>query len=184
MALQPYTRTTYTGPSMTGLYQTALSRWLASQKESRAGFKEAEEPLMEAKGLLVPGGGYGAAQRLEIEEAARKAKSEALANLVATGMSSGSMTTGLTARIGADVGKAKAGIEESRIQNLMQLLSQLSGLRAAAAGQTGAAGADPFTASMLGNLGGIEQLLLSKSGLQTGVSQGTISQEDIPKLHL
>lgn len=177
MALIPYMTKTYTGPSLQGVYQTALSRWLAGQK----GFKEAEEPLLEAKGLLSPGGGYGEAQRLEIDEAARKAKAEAMANLVATGMSSGSNAAGLQARIGADVGKAKAGIEQSRMDALMQLLSQMSGLKAAAAGQAGTV--DPALTSMISGIFGLESSgQLGTTYQPTGTAQ--TNQTDIPKLHL
>jgi hypothetical protein len=130
---------TPTAPDVKGLYTSALNRWLQQQKQSAGIFKTAESPLLEAKNLFAPGGGYGAGQTALIEDEARRAQAEALANQVATGMSSGSLATSTGLRVKSDMTKAKLGVEDTRTQFLADILSKLSGLRGAYAGQVSAA---------------------------------------------
>jgi len=116
--------------------QNALENWLESQRLSREQFGKAEQPLTEAVQMFQPGAGYGAGQYTMIEEEGRKSKAEALANMVSSGMSSGSLATGAGLRVGRDVTKAKLGVEDIRTQFLQQALQALSGLRGQQAGIT------------------------------------------------
>lgn len=108
--------------------------WLAAQPYSwQSNLATSERPLQEAKKLFEPGGGYGAGQIALIEEEAQRTKAEALTNFIKTGMSSGSNVAGLRARVGKDVTTAKLGVEDVRMENLANILAQLSGLRSSSA---------------------------------------------------
>lgn len=132
-------------------YQSTLGRWLTRQQESQTQFRQAAEPLGEAKGMYAPGGTYGAGQRVIIEEEARKARAKALSGYVASGMSSGTNVAGMQTRVAGDVTRAKLGVEDVRTERLTDILTRLSGLRATAAGQKGAA-VDPTYAPYMGSL--------------------------------
>ena len=90
--------------------------------------RQARNPLTQAIQMFQPGGGYGAGQTALIEEQAKQAKAEALANQVASGMSSGSLATSTGLRVGRDVTTAKLGVEDQRTQYLNQLLQALSNM--------------------------------------------------------
>lgn len=148
-------RITYTGThpgrKITPAYESALQRWLKQQKRATGLYARAEEPLVETTEMFRPGGGYGAGQIALIEEEAKRAKAEALAEQVATGMSSGSLATATGLRVGRDVTRTKLGVEDVRTQFLQQALGQLAGLRGTQAGQV-ATTAEPYTPSYLGAL--------------------------------
>jgi len=197
MALKPYTTIQSGGDTTQELYSSVLGRWLKNQQEMRAGFASAEQPLTEAVGLMQPGGGYGAGQTAIIEEEAKKANAQALADLVSTGMSSGSNVTGARARVTGEATKAKLGVEDVRIQNLMQALTQLSGMRSAAASQIGQT-QEPTYGPMMGSLTsrntalmGLAGQLMSRPSEPSFFGQGGVDRSgtkessfEIPKLHL
>jgi hypothetical protein len=120
-----------------GAYDSALSNWLANQKASKKGFQAAESPLMDMAKEFAPGGTYEQGQFGIINQEGKQAAAGGLANLAATGMSSGSLGVGLRSRIGKDMAIAKTGVEGSRIANLSEVLKSLSGLRESAASQIG-----------------------------------------------
>lgn len=179
MALRPYTITKYTGPTIPEVYQTAIGRWLEQQKKAERMMGKAEEPISEAVGMFRPGGGYGAGQEAIIQEEARKAKAAALANLVATGMSSGTAVSGLQARIGAETTKARLGVEDIRMENLTRMLSQLSSLRAGYAGQMGQT-YDPYSGTMMGALASVSP----RPTIQPQVTSATPSPEPTQKFDI
>lgn len=121
------------GP-LSSAYKEALGRYAGRRKEAKAGFLGAEAPLEEAVEMFRPGGKYGAGQRALIEKQGRKTYAGGLSNLIATGMGSGTNVAGLRARVGADVGEAKLGVEDVRIDRLTQALELLSQLKGQAAG--------------------------------------------------
>ena len=142
----------------------ALQRWLAQQQQAQSQFTAAAQPLEQAVELFQPGGGYGAGQRSLLEEQAKQAQAQALANQVASGMSSGSLATGTGLRVKRDLAQSLAGVEDTRTQFLAQALQALSGLRGQQAGTT-AAVSDPVTSSFLPYLSNL-------INTQAGVSQG------------
>ena len=148
-----------TESNITGIYDSALQRWLKQQKESAGIWKTAEAPTAQKVNMFQPGGGYGAGQNVLIEDEARRAKAEALSNQVATGMSSGSLATSTGLRVGSDMTKAKLGVEDTRTQFLASALSELSGLRATRAGQVSSAQQPGFDSliSSLSNIFGVRQ---------------------------
>lgn len=115
-------------------YQQALGRYYTQRYEAQQGFGEAEKPISEAVSLFQPGGAYGAVQLATIESEAKKGYASGLSNLVSTGMSSGTNTAGLRARITADTTKAKLGVEDVRIGKLAEAFSLLSNFRATKTG--------------------------------------------------
>lgn len=118
-------------------YPAIMQRWLDRQKEAKGEFGRAEAPLTETAAMFRPGGTYGAGQKALIEGQARKTKAEALSGFVSSGMASGTNVAGMQARVGKDVTTAKLGVEDVRTEKLATSLSQLSGLRGAAAQQYG-----------------------------------------------
>jgi len=116
----------------------ALQRWLDQQRTATKQFTAAAKPLEQAVGMFQPGGGYGAGQRSLLEEQAKQAQAQALANQVASGMSSGSLATGTGLRVQRDLAQGLAGVEDTRTQFLAQALQALSGLRGQQAGTTAA----------------------------------------------
>lgn len=178
------------GPSDVGgvTAQNALARWLAQQKQAQTQFSAAEEPLQQAVQSFQPGGGYGQGQAMLLRDEARRAKAEATASQVATGMSSGSLATSTGLRVGRDLATGLAGVEDVRTQFLSQALRDLSGLRAGQA-QTTAAVTDPTYAPYMGYLGGrygqetqqATQLQLGEMGAETAQAQ-IGSQEKIARI--
>jgi hypothetical protein len=126
-----------------GIYNSALTNWLASQNASKQKFAEAESPLTQLASEFAPGGSMQTGQNKIIEQQGAKAGAQGMYNLNATGMSSGSLAAGLSARINTDVATGKVGVEQNRVSNLSDVLKNLSGLRSTAAQQLGNA-ADPF----------------------------------------
>ena len=126
-----YTRTVGpgSGGSGRGVAQSALQRWLGTQRQARGMFGQAEQPLRESVQMFQPGGGYGQGQAMLLKEQARQAQAEALSSQVATGMSSGSLATGTGLRVKRDLAQGLAGVEDVRTQFLTQALQSLSGLR-------------------------------------------------------
>lgn len=178
MALAPYTTVKFkpVGETTAGkTYSSTLQRWLAQQKEARGLYAGAEAPLQESIGMFRKGGGYGAEQMALIEDEAKQARAEALAEQVKTGMSSGSLATSTGLRSAADVTKAKLGVEDVRTQFLSQALSQLAGLRGTQAGQVGTAVDPTYNAFMsyLSNLGGQQEAALSRVGQMNLARQST-----------
>jgi len=135
--------------------QSALQRWLGTQRQARGMFAGAEQPLQESVQMFQPGGGYGAGQKGLLQEQARQAQAEALSSQVATGMSSGSLATGTGLRVKRDLAQGLAGVEDVRTQFLTQALQSLSGLRGQRA-QTLATTQDPVYAPYMSYLGGAE----------------------------
>ena len=133
--------------------QTALTRWLGTQRQARGMFGSAEKPLQESVQMFQPGGGYGAGQKGLLQEQARQAQAEALSTQVSTGMSSGSLATGTGLRVKRDLAQGLAGVEDVRTQFLTQALQSLSGLRGQRA-QTLATTQDPVYAPYMSYLGG------------------------------
>jgi hypothetical protein len=156
-----------TGPySLSGISTAnqALQRWLGQQQQAQSQFTAAAKPLEQAVGMFQPGGGYGEGQKALLEEQAKQAQAQALANQVASGMSSGSLATGTGLRVQRDLAQSLAGVEDTRTQFLAQALQALSGLRGQQAGTT-AAVTDPVTSSFLPYLSNL-------INTQAGVSQG------------
>lgn len=90
--------------------------------------KNALKPLKQAMNMFKPGGSYGAGQYALIDEQAKQAQAQALANQVASGMSSGSLATSTGLRVGRDMTTAKLGVEDQRTQYLNQILQALSSM--------------------------------------------------------
>ncbi len=153
------------GPNLPTTYASALQRWLDQQKKSGELFSQAAAPLTQAVNLFQPGGGYGAGQNVLIEDEARRAKAEALANMVATGMSSGSLATSTGLRIGSDMTKAKLGVQDTRTQFLADALSKLAGLRGTYASQVGTS-VEPFSNQYMGNMTSISN---AATGSRAGI---------------
>lgn len=161
-----YSRQSATNPSQlatnpsgsyaTDVAQNALTRWLKQQKMSQKQFTGAEQPLQQAIESFRPGGGFGAGQNALLEDEARRAQANALAEQVASGMSSGSLATSTGLRVASDLSKAKLGVEDTRTQFLNQALQALSGLRSGQA-QTTAQVTDPVTAPFISYLSGAQQ---------------------------
>lgn len=135
----------------TGVAQNSLARWLSQQKRSREQFTSAEQPLRQSVQMFQPGGGYGRGQATLFRDEARRAGAEATSQQVASGMSSGSLSTGTGLRIKRDMATSLAGVEDTRTQFLNQALSNLSGLRGQQAGLTAQIN-DPTYAPYLGYL--------------------------------
>jgi hypothetical protein len=132
--------------------QSALQRWLGTQREAKGMFGSAEQPLQESVQMFQPGGGYGKGQAMLLQEQARQAQAEALSTQVSTGMSSGSLATGTGLRVKRDLAQGLAGVEDVRTQFLTQALQSLSGLRGQRA-QTLATTQDPTYAPYMGYVG-------------------------------
>ncbi len=132
--------------------QTALTRWLGTQRQARGMFAGAEKPLQQSVQMFQPGGGYGKGQAMLLQEQARQAQAEALSSQVATGMSSGSLATGTGLRVKRDLAQGLAGVEDVRTQFLTQALQSLSGLRGQRA-QTLATTQDPISVPYMSYLG-------------------------------
>lgn len=137
----------------TRVAQTALSRWLGTQKQARSMYGQAEKPLQQNVQMFQPGGGYGQGQAQLLQDQARQAQAEALSDQVATGMSSGSLATGTGLRVKKDLAQGLKGVEDTRTQFLAQALQSLSGLRGQRA-QTLSATQDPISVPYLSYLGG------------------------------
>lgn len=135
-----------------GVAQNSLSRWLEQQKRSREQFTSAEQPLQQSVEMFQPGGGYGRGQATLFRDEARRAGAEATSQQVASGMSSGSLSTGTGLRIKRDLATSLAGVEDTRTQFLNRALSNLSGLRGQQAGLTAQIN-DPIAPAYLGYLG-------------------------------
>ena len=133
--------------------QTALSRWLGTQREARGMYGQAEKPLQQNVQMFQPGGGYGQGQAALLQEQARQAQAEALSTQVASGMSSGSLATGTGLRVKRDLAQGLKGVEDTRTQFLAQALQSLSGLRGQRA-QTLSTTQDPISVPYLSYLGG------------------------------
>ena len=153
--------------SMGGVYSSALNRWLAQQAESKKAYKTAEQPLSETVQMFQKGGGYGAGQISMIEDEARRAKAQALADQVASGMSSGSLATSTGLRVASDASKAKLNVEDTRTQFLAQALQALSGIKAQYAQQAGSV-YDPFANTYMGVKAQTSTPIMTKS---TGLEQ-------------
>jgi len=150
----------------------ALQRWLDQQRTATKQFTAAAKPLEQAVGMFQPGGGYGAGQRSLLEEQAKQAQAQALANQVASGMSSGSLATGTGLRVQRDLAQSLAGVEDTRTQFLAQALQALSGLRGQQAGTT-AAVSEPVTQSFLPYLSNLNQL---QAGLQESRGRNKLAE--------
>lgn len=114
----------------TELYSGALRRWLDRQRQMTQQFGRAEEPIREELQLYAPGGGYGAGQRGIAEEQMKTGRAEALHRLVATGMSSGSLATGVQIQARRGLEQAYRGIEDVRTERYGGALGRLASLRA------------------------------------------------------
>ena len=134
---------------------TALGRWLGTQRQAQSMYGQAEKPLQQNVQMFQPGGGYGRGQAQLLQTQARQAQAEALSSQVATGMSSGSLATGTGLRVKRDLAQGLAGVEDVRTQFLTQALQSLSGLRGRRA-QTLATTQDPVSVPFLSYLGGQE----------------------------
>lgn len=158
--------------------QTALTRWLDTQKQAKGMFGSAEQPLQESVQMFQPGGGYGQGQTQLLQDQARQAQAEALSTQVASGMSSGSLATGTGLRVKKDLATGLKGVEDTRTQFLAQALQSLSGLRGQRA-QTLSATQDPISVPYLSYLGGQNALasreamnvVQANAGLQMANSQ-------------
>jgi hypothetical protein len=146
------------------IYQDALTRWLGRLGAGQGEFAKAEQPLTDMQQLFAPGGGYGAGQRALIEQQAKLAGGQAATGLVASGMSSGSNAAGLTARIGGEKTRALLGVEDTRTQNLADIMKKLSGLRGGYASQLMGL-SEPTFAPYMGATAGIQQ-----TGMQNATS--------------
>lgn len=135
-----------------GVTQTALAKWLDRQKRSREQFSAAEQPLQQSVQMFQPGGGYGRGQATLFRDEARRAGAEATSQQVASGMSSGSLSTGTGLRIKRDLATSLSGVEDTRTEFLNRALSNLSGLRGQQAGLTAQVN-DPTFAPTMGYLG-------------------------------
>jgi len=138
-----------------GVAQSALTRWLGTQRQARGMFGQAEKPLQESIQMFQPGGGYGRGQATLLRGEAKRAQAEALSSQVASGMSSGSLATGTGLRVERDLAQGLAGVEDVRTQFLAQALQSLSGLRGQRS-QTLATTQDPVYAPYMSYLGGAE----------------------------
>ena len=177
-----YTRTIGpgSGGSGRGVAQSALQRWLGTQRQARGMFTGAEQPLQQSVQMFQPGGGYGRGQAMLLQEQARQAQAEALSTQVSTGMSSGSLATGTGLRVKRDLAQGLAGVEDVRTQFLAQALQSLAGLRGQRA-QTLSATQDPVSMPYLSYLGGVEsrasqeamQRIQANVGLRTANRQPT-----------
>lgn len=153
----PYFRFSYNPRQSYGrsVAQSALSRWLGTQREAKGMFAGAEQPLRESVQMFQPGGGYGRGQATLLRGEAKRAQAEALSSQVATGMSSGSLATGTGLRVERDLAQGLTGVEDVRTQFLTQALQSLAGLRGRRA-ETLAATQDPVYAPYMSYLGGAE----------------------------
>ena len=142
-----------TGSYITDVANTSLSRWLKQQAEASNLFNTAAKTLGENVQMFQPGGGYGAGQKMLLEDQARQAQAEALSNQVASGMSSGSLATGTGLRVKKDLAQNLAGVEDTRTQFLAQALQNLAGLRTTQAQQVGTV-TDPSYAPFMSYLSG------------------------------
>lgn len=169
--------------SIADVRQKALAEWIKTQKKAGVQYGQAEQPLLEAKELFAPGGGYGAGQTALIESELKKRGAEATAGMVASGMSSGSMAAGLSARLGEVGTRAKLGVEDVRTQQLANVLAGLSGLRAGYAGQLQAT-QDPTYAPYLGARAGMYGAdVASRTGIRT-TAMRTASAENIARMQI
>jgi len=146
--------------------QTALSRWLGTQRQAQNMYGQAEQPLQQNVQMFQPGGGYGQGQAELLQEQARQAQAEALSSQVASGMSSGSLATGTGLRVKRDLATGLKGVEDTRTQFLAQALQSLAGLRGQRA-QTLATTQDLVTAPFFVLFGWTE-----RSGCTTGYECG------------
>lgn len=151
----PYQTFSYTPQKSYGarVAQTALTRWLGTQRQAKGMFGQAEKPLQESVQMFQPGGGYGRGQATLLRGEAKRAQAEALSSQVASGMSSGSLATGTGLRVERDLAQGLAGVEDVRTQFLAQALQSLSGLRGQRS-QTLSATQDPVSMPFLSYLGG------------------------------
>lgn len=150
------------------LYGGALSRWLGRQKQMTTEFGLAEQPLLETKALYAKGGEYGAGQRGIAEEQFRKSRAEALHNLVASGMSSGSLATGINIAARGGLEQAYRNIEDIRTERYSDALSRLSTLRAGL-GQLYGTVQEPSYAPAAGAFTSIYGADVGLTGQQTGI---------------
>lgn len=138
----------------TELYGGALRRWLDRQRQMKEQFGLAERPIQEELRLYAPGGGYGAGQRGIAEEQMRTGRAEALHRLVTTGMSSGSLATGVQMQARRGLEQAYRGIEDVRTERYSGALGRLASLRAGLAQMYGTA-EEPSYAPAAGIYAGI-----------------------------
>lgn len=158
--------------------QNALARWLDQQKRARKQFSAAEQPLQQSVQMFQPGGGYGRGQAMLFRDEARRAGAEATSQQVASGMSSGSLSTGTGLRIKRDMATSLAGVEDVRTQFLNQALSNLSGLRGQQAGLTAQVN-DPTYAPYMGYMTGI-----TTSGIGAATQQTVAAGQQATQLKL
>lgn len=151
----------------TTMYQDALRRWLERQRQMKEQFGLAERPIQEELRLYAPGGGYGAGQRGIAEEQMRTGRAEALHRLVATGMSSGSLATGVQMQTRRGLEQAYRGIEDVRTERYGGALGRLASLRAGLAQMYGTA-EEPSYAPAAGIYAGIYGTDVGFTGQQLG----------------
>jgi len=96
--------------------------------------KGAQSTLQNEADIFAPGGSYGAGQYATIQSQGQQAQASALANLVSTGMSSGTNALGAKARISSDMTKAKLSVDDERSKMYANVLTQLAGLKQNMAG--------------------------------------------------
>jgi hypothetical protein len=126
----------------------ALQRWLDQQRTATGQFTAAAQPLQQSIEMFQPGGSYGTGQKTLLEEQAKQAQAQALANSVASGMSNSSLATGIGLNVQRGLAQGLAGVEDTRTQFLNQALQALAGLRGQQAGTT-ATNNEPVTQSFL-----------------------------------
>ena len=131
------------------LYEGALSRFTQQQRTMRADFQGAESPLTTARTLYEKGGEYGEGQRSLIREEGQKTQSNILANMVGSGMASGSNIAGATAAVNRGMTTQMLQVEDVRTERLSDILKSLSALRTQAAGVMGTT-REPDYSSYLG----------------------------------
>jgi len=110
-------------------YSTALDRWLEEQQQAQSQWQQAADTISELVNLFQPGGGYGRGQLATIERQGRRARASALADQVATGMSSGSLATATGLRVNRDVTQAALGVQDQRTQFLSRALETMANLQ-------------------------------------------------------
>jgi hypothetical protein len=97
-------------------YGTAMADWRRGYGDYASMMGEVSPQLQQMMGYYAPGGGYGAGQRQEAEEAVRGGVSRDLGSMVASGMSSQFGARGTQTRAGSELSKLYKNIEDTRSQ--------------------------------------------------------------------
>lgn len=148
------------------VYRSDLANWLKNQEAARKQYLAAEKPLTALQAEFAPGGTLTKGQMSLVEEEGRRAGSLAMADLAATGMSSGSAAAGLKSRVGRDVAAGKVGVEQNRVTNLSQVLQNISALRSGESQRLSGL-VNPYSANYMS---GLVQGEATRAGVQTSTA--------------